>query len=215
MDKVKKALMIIATVAIVAIAGSMVYYFVFFKTGLIRTEKAQEIQQEQKIQNTDVITNSEVAVATTKAESEADKFNKEILDFKNFFKNYFDTKKAYEEKWSDIRSNNPTRIYTAGEISVLTNDELNAIKRIFDFPESVTKYIDYDLSYIKIRSKIWETLSVLPPNAIVDEYYPDFSKDLDSMLEYEDQKDNELRNILVNYNNRAKKLGISIPFPNK
>ena len=34
----KKALMIIAIVAIVAIAGSMVYYFVFFKPGIAKAE---------------------------------------------------------------------------------------------------------------------------------------------------------------------------------
>jgi len=41
----KKALMIIAIVAIVVIAGSMLYYYVFFRTG---KEKAEIRLQEQK-----------------------------------------------------------------------------------------------------------------------------------------------------------------------
>jgi flagellar basal body-associated protein FliL len=43
----KKALMIIAIVAIVAIAGSMIYYYVFFRTGI---EKAEIRIQEQKLE---------------------------------------------------------------------------------------------------------------------------------------------------------------------
>jgi flagellar basal body-associated protein FliL len=45
MDKFKKALMIIAIVAIVAITGSLIYYFVFFRPGI---EKAEIRLQEQK-----------------------------------------------------------------------------------------------------------------------------------------------------------------------
>ena len=49
----KKALMIIAMVAIVAIAGSMIYYFVFFRPGVTRAEiRLQEenlkYEKEQK-----------------------------------------------------------------------------------------------------------------------------------------------------------------------
>jgi len=43
----KKALMIIAIVAIVAIAGSIIYYFVFFKPEI---EKAEIRLQEQKLE---------------------------------------------------------------------------------------------------------------------------------------------------------------------
>ncbi|MHB8277883.1 MAG: hypothetical protein ACYDIA_09550 [Candidatus Humimicrobiaceae bacterium] len=50
MDKMKKALMIVAIVALVAIAGSTIYYFVFFKPGIAKAElKIQEAQQKQKI----------------------------------------------------------------------------------------------------------------------------------------------------------------------
>lgn len=45
MDKMKKALMIIAMVAIVAIAGSLIYYFVFVKA---EKERAETKLQEQK-----------------------------------------------------------------------------------------------------------------------------------------------------------------------
>lgn len=48
MDKMKKALMIIAMVAILAIAGSMIYYFVFFKPGIA---KAEVLLQEQKFES--------------------------------------------------------------------------------------------------------------------------------------------------------------------
>jgi flagellar basal body-associated protein FliL len=47
----KKALMIVAIVAIVAIAGSMIYYFVFFRTGIAKEEirlQEQKLQQEQE-----------------------------------------------------------------------------------------------------------------------------------------------------------------------
>lgn len=51
----KKALMIIAMVAIVAIAGSMIYYFVFFKPENARVElKLQEKFQEDKIKQEQV-----------------------------------------------------------------------------------------------------------------------------------------------------------------
>lgn len=55
MDKFKKALMIIAIIAIVAIAGSFVYYFVFFRPGIEKTEirlrnkKLQKKHLEKKI----------------------------------------------------------------------------------------------------------------------------------------------------------------------
>lgn len=47
MDKMKKALMIVAMIAIIAIAGSMIYYFVFFKPGIA---KAEIKLQEQKFE---------------------------------------------------------------------------------------------------------------------------------------------------------------------
>jgi hypothetical protein len=51
MDKMKKALMIIAMVAILAIAGSMIYYFVFFKPENARAELSlQEKLQTEKTQ---------------------------------------------------------------------------------------------------------------------------------------------------------------------
>jgi predicted Holliday junction resolvase-like endonuclease len=43
----KKALMIIAIIGIIVIAGSVLYYFVFYKPGL---EKSQVNLQEQKLQ---------------------------------------------------------------------------------------------------------------------------------------------------------------------
>ena len=53
MDKMKKALMIVAIIALVAIAGSMIYYFVFFKPEQQKAEirlEAQklEFEKEQK-----------------------------------------------------------------------------------------------------------------------------------------------------------------------
>ncbi|MHB8276157.1 MAG: hypothetical protein ACYDIA_00680 [Candidatus Humimicrobiaceae bacterium] len=44
----KKALMIVAMVAIIVIAGSMIYYFVFFRPGIAKAEiKMKEAQQKQ------------------------------------------------------------------------------------------------------------------------------------------------------------------------
>jgi len=43
----KKALMIIAIIAIAAIAGSLIYYFVFFRSGI---EKAEIKLQEQRLE---------------------------------------------------------------------------------------------------------------------------------------------------------------------
>jgi uncharacterized protein HemX len=56
MDRYKKALMIIAIVAIIAIAGSLFYYFVFFKPELIREEltfqkEKYELEQKEKQEN--------------------------------------------------------------------------------------------------------------------------------------------------------------------
>jgi len=48
MDKFKKALMIVAIVAIVAIAGSAIYYFIFFKPKTFILQKNEQIQQEEK-----------------------------------------------------------------------------------------------------------------------------------------------------------------------
>ncbi|MHB8278772.1 MAG: hypothetical protein ACYDIA_14115 [Candidatus Humimicrobiaceae bacterium] len=43
----KKALMIVAIVAIIAITGSMVYYFVFFQPGIVRaTVREEKIREE-------------------------------------------------------------------------------------------------------------------------------------------------------------------------
>lgn len=56
MDKMKKALMIVAIVTLVAIAGSMIYYFVFFKPGIAKAEirlQEQKFQQEKDIQTQD------------------------------------------------------------------------------------------------------------------------------------------------------------------
>ena len=75
-----------------------------------RIEKTELRLLEQKAQS------SEVTVETIKAETEVDKFNEELKDFTNFIGNYFDIKKKYEDKWSDIRSNNPSKTYTAEEI---------------------------------------------------------------------------------------------------
>jgi len=58
----KKALMIIAIVAIVAIAGSMIYYYVFFRTGIakaeirlqeenLKFEKEKQLSEELRIEN--------------------------------------------------------------------------------------------------------------------------------------------------------------------
>jgi flagellar basal body-associated protein FliL len=44
----KKALMIVALVAIVAISGSMIYYFVFFRTEKERTETKLQEQKEKE-----------------------------------------------------------------------------------------------------------------------------------------------------------------------
>jgi regulator of replication initiation timing len=55
MDKMKKALMIVAIIALVAIAGSLVYYFVFFKPENARVElRLQEKLQEDKIKQEQV-----------------------------------------------------------------------------------------------------------------------------------------------------------------
>ena len=48
MDKMKKSLMIIAIIGIVVMAGSLIYYFVFFRTGI---EKAEIRLQEQKLES--------------------------------------------------------------------------------------------------------------------------------------------------------------------
>lgn len=53
--------MIVAIIAVVAIAGSMVYYFVFFRPGI---ERAEVILQEQKL----------------KEDSEKQKIEKDILE---------------------------------------------------------------------------------------------------------------------------------------
>jgi uncharacterized membrane protein len=54
-DKFKKALMIMAIIVIVATVGSLVYYFVFFRPGIEKTEirlrnkKLQKKHLEKKI----------------------------------------------------------------------------------------------------------------------------------------------------------------------
>lgn len=49
----------------------------------------------------------------------------------------------------------------------------------------------------------------------MDEIYPNFEKDLEVMNNLYEKKENELRNILIDYNKRAKKLGLSASFPNQ
>lgn len=209
----KKALMIIAMVAIIAIAGSLVYYFVFFKIGTIKTDKAQLIQQEQKAQN------SEVAAVTTKLETEADKFNEGLKEFINFIGDYSALKENYEDEWSIITSSDSNnKPYTSEEIINLSNDESNAIKGLLDFPESMTKYIEYDILYIEARNRFYGTIAIVGENfknPVLSEVYPEFSKDLENMTNLLKQRNEELRNIYINFNNRAKKLGLPVPFPNQ
>ncbi|MHB1376808.1 MAG: hypothetical protein ACYCXB_05195 [Candidatus Humimicrobiaceae bacterium] len=209
----KKALIIVVMVAIVAIAGSMVYYFVFFKTGIINTEKAQQVQQEQKMQS------SKVVVATTKSETEVDKFNKELKELRNFIGDYSALIKNYENEWAIIRSDVPNKkIYTSDEIIKLQADELNIIKGLLVFPKSVTKYIEYDISYIEAMSRFYGTMAIVGENfknPVLSEVYPEFSKDLENMTNLLKQRDTELRNIYIDFNNRAKELGLPVPFPNQ
>jgi len=50
MDKMKKSLMIIAMVAIVAIAGSLVYYYVFFRPGIEKAEIKEEALRKENLE---------------------------------------------------------------------------------------------------------------------------------------------------------------------
>ncbi|MHB8276163.1 MAG: hypothetical protein ACYDIA_00710 [Candidatus Humimicrobiaceae bacterium] len=207
----KKALMIVAMVAIVATAGSLVYYFVFFRPGIA---KAEIRLREQKVQS------SEVTVVTTKSETEVDKFNEELKDLVNFIDDYSALKGNYEDEWLIVPSNSINKkLYTSDEIIKLQGDELNAIKGLLVFPESVTKYIEYDISYIEARGNFYGVLAVVIENfkrpVAMDEVYPEFSKDLDNMGNLLKKREAELRNIKIDFNNRAKELGLPIPFPNK
>lgn len=95
----KKALMIIAIVAIVVIAGSLLYYFVFFKPGLqqkdleFQKEKYQ-IEQKEKQDNKQEELNKKIGLLNALADLE--KWHNDSLD--KAYKDYSDQwRKACED----------------------------------------------------------------------------------------------------------------------
>ena len=80
----KKALMIIAIVAIVAIAGSMLYYFVFFRAGIekaeIRLQEEKQSSEELRIENKKAALTAALAVAEIWYNDSVDQAYKDYKD---------------------------------------------------------------------------------------------------------------------------------------
>lgn len=97
----KKALMIIAIIAIVAIAGSMIYYFVFFRTGIAKAEiglQEQKLELEKEKQRA-----TEISIEKDKedkAQQEANKEQQELNKKANLAEDL-----AELEKWHDDKLN--------------------------------------------------------------------------------------------------------------
>ena len=166
-------------------------------------------EEWKKIQTTETTTK-------TPSEKDIEKFNEDIKEFGNFLLYYNNLKKEYEDEWLKILNIN-SRKRTFDEIYILTENETNAIKQVLAFPEFMSKYIEYDLLYTQARGLVHKTLAFLGENVEnidLARDYPDFSQDVDNMSKYLEQRENELRNIVIDFNNRAKELDLKIPFPN-
>jgi hypothetical protein len=108
---VKKALMIVALVAIIAIAGSLIYYFIFFKP----TQQKAEIRlQEQKLEmEKDKQRADEIRIENDKKDKELQELNKEqqeldkkaqlsiaLADIDKWYNEALDeARKVYHEDW--------------------------------------------------------------------------------------------------------------------
>ena len=205
--------MIVAMVAVVVITGSLLYYFVFFRTGI---EKAEIRLQEEKLE----LTTTVETIANTQL-SEVDNYNKEFQDFIDFMGNYLKSKDKFETKWGGDSLGRLQSNLSPQEILDLTGNEIVTIKGIFVVPEFIKHYVEYDLEYIKARGLFWANMSWVVESGHKTEdapkYYPDsnYFKDLDNVINYYSKREDELRNIMINFNNRAKELELPIPFPNK
>lgn len=131
MDRYKKALMIIAIIAIVAIAGSLIYYFVFFKPGLqqkdleFQKEKYQ-IEQKEKQDNKQEELNKKTNLLNALAD--LDKWHSDSLD--QAYKDYSaQWKKACEDLGGEFTSPSESPLPKA-TVETLNEYYNQAIKRI-------------------------------------------------------------------------------------
>ena len=185
---------------------------------------AEEWKNKQTEINTQITSNN-IETVTVTTETEIEIFNKELRGYQEFFIKYLDLIKSYEDKWLDIISINSIGKYSGEEILNVTLEEKNAVQKILVFPNILTQFLNYEISYIDARGKYYGTLAfamaslkrstgVIDTN-VINKIYPNWEKDKEVMDNLYEKTENELRNILIDYNKRAKKLGLSTPFPNQ
>lgn len=99
MSKMKIALMIVAIVVMVAIAGSLIYYYVFFRPGIEKAEirlQEQKFQQEKEIQTQESLDKALKEKDATLESIAKDSALSSCLD--QAYKNYISA-------WDDAKSN--------------------------------------------------------------------------------------------------------------
>lgn len=210
----KKALMIIAMIAIVVIAGSLLYYFVFFKPGV------QQETAKATIANTTTLTvNTENITVTVDTENQS-----KINDYKNRLKEFFqfltdynnatqkidqdiadlDIKRIEAAKAGDI---DKTRAYIQVEMD--KNEEaINSISKIY-VPEIAKDFYSYRLDYYT-KYKQWYSY-LLPLNSNFDVSKSNSLKDEADIANIKAEK--ELQRVVKGFNQEAQELGLSVPFP--
>ena len=112
MGKLKTALMILAIVVMIVIAGSMVYYFIFFRPGIEKAEvklQEQKFQHEKDIQTQEsldkalkeeeALKETQEAIKNIKKAQALDDCLKETQDWWN--KASRDIQEAYLQAWND------------------------------------------------------------------------------------------------------------------
>ena len=172
-------------------------------------EEWEELQSSQTEEN--LSKNEE-----TKTKTEVEIYNKELLEFREFMVYYYDLIKEFEDILPDSGKENDSNL-TAKEILDLSVEEASVIKGIRVFPQYLTRYIEYDLEYIENRAIFFATIELLTDNGkiqLTESDHPKYTNELDNMLDSGAKRNNELRSIIIDFNNRAKELGLSIPFPN-
>ena len=172
-------------------------------------EEWEELKSSQTEEN--LSTNEE-----TRTKTEVEIYNEELLEFSEFMIYYYDLIREYENILPDMAKETESNL-TAKEILEKSAEEANEIKRILEFPKYLERYIEYDLEYIEDRAIFLSTIELLTDNGkrqLTESDYPKYTNEFDYMLDSNEKRNNELRSVIIDFNNRAKELGLSVPFPN-
>jgi len=138
----KKTLMIVAIIAMITIAGSMIYYFIFFKPGQQKSEirlQEQKLELEKEKQRAD-----EIRIEKDKEYKEQQELNKkaelaeQLVDLTNWYneameKAYENYKKSWNEYCKDrgLAPDSLLPIDIANDLGEYYQKELDHIDKLY------------------------------------------------------------------------------------